>query len=66
MLTLTRNVVAYRQGETEFFYADYDPPGMPAAGSWLDGRTIVSDPAPTAVLAPGNAGTIDQVSVVGG
>lgn len=63
MLTLTRNVLPYRVGETEWFYADFDPPNMPAADSLLDGRTIESA---TAALEAGASGTIDQVSVVGG
>ena len=65
MLTLTREAIPYRVGEVEWYYADFDPPTMPASGNLLDGRTIVADPAPTAILMEGAAGTIDQVSVVG-
>lgn len=65
MLTLTREAIPYRVGEVEWYYADFDPPTMPPSGNLLDGRSIVADPAPTATLLDGAAGTIDQVSVVG-
>jgi hypothetical protein len=61
MDTRTREVIPYCVGETDTFYADFDPPDMDATRRILDGRTISSA---TAALMNGAAGTIDQVAVV--
>lgn len=61
MDTRTREVIPYCVGETDVFYADFDPPEMDASRRLLDGRTIASA---TAALMNGATGTITEVDVV--
>lgn len=61
MDTRTREVIPFCVGETDVFYADFDPPDMDATRRLLDGRTISSA---TAALMNGAAGTISEVAPV--
>jgi hypothetical protein len=64
--TKTTEPVYVSVGESDFYFADFDPPGMPSNRRPLAGengvdRSIVSA---TAELMNGAAGTISDVSVI--
>lgn len=63
MLTMTKEAISYREGEVEWYYADFDPPTMRASQSLLDGRTIASA---TASIVDDLAGNVTNVAVVSG
>jgi hypothetical protein len=61
MDTRTREAIPYCVGETDVFYADFDPPDMDQNRRLLDGRSISSA---TAALMDDAAGSITEVAVV--